>query len=91
MEQRQQRCPSGLRVGTLTLHHVRVRCAKPRPRDTRPHLEYASVNWNPALKRDKDTLEQVQRRATRLAQGLSHLSYSDRLASLRFYNFADYE
>ncbi|KAK3858819.1 hypothetical protein Pcinc_035014 [Petrolisthes cinctipes] len=58
---------------------------------TQPHLEYASVNWNPALKRDKDTLEQVQRRATRLAQGLSHLSYSDRLASLRFYNFADYE
>ncbi|KAK3850893.1 hypothetical protein Pcinc_042426 [Petrolisthes cinctipes] len=49
----------------------------------RPHLEYASVIWNPALKRDKDTLEQVQRRATRLVQGLSHLSYSGRLASLQ--------
>ncbi|KAK3872592.1 hypothetical protein Pcinc_022331 [Petrolisthes cinctipes] len=49
----------------------------------RPLLEYASVVWNPALKRDKDTLEKVQQRATRLAQGLSHLSYSDRLASFQ--------
>ncbi|KAK3858181.1 hypothetical protein Pcinc_035608 [Petrolisthes cinctipes] len=29
MEQCQQRCPSGLRVVTLSFHHVRVRCAKP--------------------------------------------------------------
>lgn len=48
----------------------------------RPHLEYASVIWSPTLKRDKDMPEQVQQRATRLVQGLSHLSYSERLASL---------
>ena len=49
----------------------------------RPHLEYASAAWNPKLKRDKDALERVQRRATRLVDGLSHLSYSERLESLQ--------
>lgn len=48
----------------------------------RPHLEYAAVIWSPKFKKDKDALEQVQRRATRLVKGLSHLSYSDRLRSL---------
>lgn len=48
----------------------------------RPHLEYASTVWSPVLKRDKDALEQVQRRATRLVEGLSHLSYGERLAKL---------
>ncbi|XP_076069721.1 uncharacterized protein LOC143041598 [Oratosquilla oratoria] len=49
----------------------------------RPHLEYASVIWFSKLKRDKDALERVQRRVTRLVTGLSHLSYSERLASLQ--------
>ena len=48
----------------------------------RPHLEYATVIWSPKLKRDRDALEQVQRRATRLVSGLSHLSYPERLQSL---------
>ena len=48
----------------------------------RPQLEYATVVWNPRFKRDKDALEQVQRRATRLVSGLSHLSYQERLLSL---------
>ena len=48
----------------------------------RPHLEYATVVWSPKFKKDTDALEQVQRRATRLVNGLSHLSYSDRLRSL---------
>ena len=48
----------------------------------RPHLEYATVIWSPKLKRDRDALEQVQRRATRLVNGLSHLSYPERLQSL---------
>jgi len=28
-------------------------------------MEYSSVVWDPHLKRDKDALERVQRRATR--------------------------
>ena len=48
----------------------------------RPHLEYASVIWCPKTKRDKDMIERVQRRATRVVQSISHLSYSDRLKAL---------
>ena len=48
----------------------------------RPHVEYACVCWSPGLKRDRDTLERVQRRATRLVTGLSHLSYPKRLEAL---------
>ncbi|XP_076065226.1 uncharacterized protein LOC143039243 [Oratosquilla oratoria] len=49
----------------------------------RPHLEYASVVWSPKLKKDRDVLEQVQRRATRMVQGLSHMSYPERLETLK--------
>ena len=49
----------------------------------RPHLEYASVTWSPRWKKEKDALEQVQRRATRLVQGISHLPYQERLARLQ--------
>ncbi|KAK3863429.1 hypothetical protein Pcinc_030800 [Petrolisthes cinctipes] len=48
----------------------------------RPHLEYASVIWSPNLKRDKDDWEQIQLRATGLVEGISHLSYSERLVNL---------
>jgi hypothetical protein len=48
----------------------------------RPHLEYASPIWSPRLKRDKDALEKVQRRATRLVQGISDMPYPKRLETL---------
>ena len=48
----------------------------------RPHLEYASCIWSPQLKRDKDSIERVQRRATKLVPELKHLPYSSRLQQL---------
>ena len=48
----------------------------------RPHLEYAAPVWSPHLVKHKDLLENVQRRATKMIPGLSHLSYSDRLKHL---------
>ena len=41
----------------------------------RPHLEYASVVWNPCLKYKKILIENVQRRATRLFNSLKSKSY----------------
>ena len=49
----------------------------------RPHLEYGSCIWSPHLKRDIDAIERVQRRATRMIPALRHLSYTDRLKSLK--------
>ena len=50
----------------------------------RPHLEYAATIWNPYKKGYIDDLEKVQRRATKLLQNISHLSYPERLAALNF-------
>ena len=45
----------------------------------RPHLEYANVVWSPYYKKEKEALERVQHRATRLVPGFSHLTYEERL------------
>ena len=49
----------------------------------RPHLEYATVIWSPHTKRLQDAIEQVQRRATRLVQGIEGLDYNQRLKKLQ--------
>ena len=43
----------------------------------RPHLEYATSVWSPMFKKDSITLENVQRRATRLVNSLSGRTYED--------------
>jgi len=45
----------------------------------RPHLEFGNVVWHPMLKKDQETLESVQRRATKLVPSLSKLCYEERL------------
>ena len=45
----------------------------------RTHLEYANQAWNPYLKKDKITIENVQRRATKFIPGIRKYSYSKRL------------
>ena len=49
----------------------------------RPHLEYAAPVWSPHTKVQKEAIENVQRRATRMVPGLSHFSYPDRLKTLK--------
>ena len=48
----------------------------------RPHLEYAAPIWNPHLEKQKEAIENVQRRATKLIPGLFHMSYPDKLKEL---------
>jgi hypothetical protein len=45
----------------------------------RPHLEYGNLIWSPRTKMDRDAIEGVQRRATKLVPGLKDKSYEDRL------------
>jgi hypothetical protein len=48
----------------------------------RPHLEYASCIWQPYLKYNIDSIEHVQRRATKMIPSLRNLSYTERLEKL---------
>ena len=49
----------------------------------RPHLEYGHSVWNPYKKIDITTVENVQRRASKLVPGLKDLTYEDRLKTLK--------
>ena len=48
----------------------------------RPHLEYCQSVWSPHLKKSTNLLESVQRRETKLVDGLQNLSYKERLQKL---------
>ena len=41
----------------------------------RPILEYGNVVWAPTLKRDQQTIENVQRRTTKLVPEVKNLEY----------------
>ena len=49
----------------------------------RPHLEYAAPVWSPHLISQKELIENVQRRATKMVPGLSDLPYPERLRKLK--------
>jgi hypothetical protein len=50
----------------------------------RPHLDYCSQAWRPHLRKDIDTLEKVQRRASRMVTEFRGWSYDQRLSSLKW-------
>ena len=45
----------------------------------RPHLEYCIQAWRQYRKKDIDTLERIQGRATKMIPELRYLSYEERL------------
>ena len=55
----------------------------------RPHLDYCSSVWNPHYKKDKELLERVQHRFTRLFPNLKGLVYEDRLRRLGLWSLEE--
>jgi len=49
----------------------------------RPHLEYASSVWSPYKKKDINSIENVQRRATRMLPQMKNIEYEERLRKLK--------
>lgn len=54
----------------------------------RPHLEYAAPIWSPHTMKQKEIIENVQRRATKLVPGLKDLTYPERLKILKLPSLA---
>ena len=48
----------------------------------RPHLDYRVQAWKPHLRKDVDKLEKVQKRATKMIEGLEGLGYFERFRIL---------
>jgi len=57
----------------------------PYSAEVRSHLEYCIQMWSPKYRRDMD-LECIQMRATKMIQGMEHLSYRDRLIELGLFS-----
>ena len=48
----------------------------------RPHLEYSMIAWSPYYVKDKNKLERVQRRFTKMVGGMESLGYVERAGRL---------
>jgi len=48
----------------------------------RPHVEYCTVAWSPYYKKDKERIEKIQQRFTRMIQGMKGMPYKSRLEEL---------
>jgi len=55
----------------------------------RPHLEYCSPAWSPHYQKDKELLERVQHRFTRMFRHLRQLDYSTRLDILGLWSLEE--
>jgi hypothetical protein len=55
----------------------------------RPHMDYCVQAWKPHLRKDIERLEKIQRRATKMVEGMMNLTYEERLRLLGLSTFED--
>jgi hypothetical protein len=55
----------------------------------RPHVEYGMVIWSPWYVKDRELVENVQRRYTKSIQGLYNIDYYERLSRLKLWSLEE--
>ena len=55
----------------------------------RPHVEYCSCAWNPHYRKDKEMLEKIQRRYTKMINDMKGKMNEGRLRCLRLWTLAE--
>jgi len=55
----------------------------------RPHMEYCANAWSPYYKKDKELLEKVQRRFTKMIVNMDGLGYEDRFQRLKLWSLEE--
>jgi len=55
----------------------------------RPHVEYCISAWNPHYKKDKELIEKVQRRFTKIINNMEEKSYEERLYCLKLWTLEE--
>jgi len=55
----------------------------------RPHVEYCISAWNPHYKEDKELIEKVQRRFTKMINNMEGKSYEERLYCLKVWTLEE--
>ena len=51
----------------------------------RPHLEYCTAAWSPHYSKDKELLEKVQHKFTRMMPSMKNVQYEDHLKLLKLW------
>ena len=55
----------------------------------RPHVEYCTAAWSPYYQKDKDLIEKIQHRFTKMIPNISHLSYEERIEILHLWTLEE--
>ena len=55
----------------------------------KPHVEYCVSVWSRHYKKDKELLEKVQRRFTKMIKGMKGKSYEERLRKLNLWSLEE--
>ena len=55
----------------------------------RPHLEFCTPAWSPHYRKDRDLIEKIQRRFTRMIPNISKLPYDQRLTEVGLWSLED--